>query len=71
MDAVKDPAYPVKVLLVVPAGPLSNVTLALAFFEGPLGGDGNFIIGLHGKINKTGKMESMSPVMFMIFSDSK
>jgi len=39
--------------------------------EGTLGGDGNFIIGLHGKINKNGKMESMSPVLLTIFSDSK
>jgi hypothetical protein len=30
--------------------------------EGTLGGDGHFIVGLHGKVNKDGKMEAMSAV---------
>jgi hypothetical protein len=30
--------------------------------EGTVGGDGNFIIGLHGKVNEKGKMEAMSAV---------
>jgi hypothetical protein len=30
--------------------------------DGTLGGDGSFIVGLHGKVNDKGKMEAMSPV---------
>ena len=30
--------------------------------ESTLGGDGNLIVGLHGKVNKDGKMAAMSPV---------
>jgi hypothetical protein len=30
--------------------------------EGTLGGDGNFIVGLHGKVNDKGKLEAMSPI---------
>jgi hypothetical protein len=31
-----------------------------------LGGDGNFIVGVHGKINDKGKMETMSPVLLSV-----
>ncbi|MDB5308467.1 MAG: hypothetical protein JWO38_2669 [Gemmataceae bacterium] len=30
--------------------------------EGTLGGDGGFIVGLHGKVNDKGKIEAMSPI---------
>ncbi len=31
--------------------------------SGTLGGDGNFIVGIHGKVNDTGWMSTMSPVL--------
>ena len=30
--------------------------------QGTLGGDGNFIVGIHGKTNDQGKMEALSPI---------
>jgi hypothetical protein len=31
--------------------------------EGTLGGDGNFIVGVHGKVGDKGKMEALSPII--------
>jgi hypothetical protein len=38
--------------------------------EGTLGGDGNLIVGIHGRITKTGSMAAISPVSLKIVADS-